>query len=184
MGNGVQEGLIYIWGENAERFICEAAFSLFLAIFSWQDIRRKRIRVNWLYGFGAVGSGLLLIRCMHAVMSLGWNWKQGIEGAAAWLLGLVPGLMLLWAERQMKGGVGQGDGYFFLITGCYLGGWQTLELLMGAVFVSSLAGSIWLLAVLLRGRGNGLWEQMRKKKLPFLPCVIPVWVWMLFSPAG
>ena len=87
-------------------------------------------------------------------------------------------------ERQTKGAVGLGDGCFFLITGCYLGGWRTLELLMGAVFVSSLAGGVWMLTALLGGKGNGLWEKMRKKKLPFLPCVLPVWIWMLIASLG
>ena len=27
-----------------------------------------------------------------------------------------------------------------------------------------------MLTALLGGKGNGLWEKMRKKKLPFLPC--------------
>ncbi|WP_337501798.1 hypothetical protein [Clostridium sp.] len=101
-----------------------------------------------------------------------------------WLLGMLPGIFLFWMERQTKGAVGLGDGCFFLITGCYLGGWRTLELLMGAVFVSSLAGGVWMLTALLGGKGNGLWEKIRKKKLPFLPCVLPVWIWMLIASLG
>ena len=143
--------------ESAVCFLCAVIFSLFLMAFSWQDLHRKRIRVSWLCGFGTAGMALTMIRFV---------------------------LFLFWMERQTKGAVGLGDGCFFLITGCYLGGWRTLELLMGAVFVSSLAGGVWMLTALLGGKGNGLWEKMRKKKLPFLPCVLPVWIWMLIASLG
>lgn len=159
-------------------------FSLFLMVFSWQDLHRKRIRVSWLYGFGTAGMALTMIRCVLSVIKDGWDWKKSALQITVWLLGMLPGIFLFWMERQTKGAVGLGDGCFFLITGCYLGGWRTLELLMGAVFVSSLAGGVWMLTALLGGKGNGLWEKMRKKKLPFLPCVLPVWIWMLIASLG
>ena len=152
---------------------------LFLAGFS-----RKRIRVSWLYGFGTAGMALTMIRCVLSVIKDGWDWKKSVLQITVWLLGMLPGIFLFWMERQTKGAVGLGDGCFFLITGCYLGGWRTLELLMGAVFVSSLAGGVWMLTALLGGKGNGLWEKIRKKKLPFLPCVLPVWIWMLIASLG
>ena len=164
--------------------LCVTVFSLFLSVFSWQDLHRNRIRVSWLYGFGTAGMALTAIRCVLAVMGDGWDWKKGALQIAVWLLGMLPGTLLLWMERQTKGAVGLGDGCFFLITGCYLGGWRTFELLMGSVFVSSLVGGVWMLMSLLGGKGNGLWEKMRKKKLPFLSCVLPVWIWMLIVSLG
>ena len=127
---------------------------------------------------------LTMIRCVLSIIKDGWDWKKSVLQITVWLLGMLPGILLFWMERQTKGAVGLGDGCFFLITGCYLGGWRTLELLMGAVFVSSLAGGVWMLTALLGGKGNGLWEKMRKKKLPFLPCVLPVWIWMLIASLG
>lgn len=183
MGNGFME-MAQMYEGDRVRFICEAVFSLFLLLFSWQDLRRKRIRVLWLYGFGVVGAGFTLIRCVQAVLASGWDWKRDSVRMLIWMLGMLPGLILLWMERQTRGAVGLGDGWFFLIAGCYLGGWRMLELLMGAVFVSSLAGGIWMFTALLSGKGSGLWERMRKKKLPFLPCVIPVWIWMLAASVG
>mgnify|MGYP004507709637 FL=1 len=165
-------------------FLCAVVFSIFLMVFSWQDLHRKRIRVSWLYGFETAGMALTMIRCVLSVIKDGWDWKKGALQITVWLLGMLPGIFLLWMERQTKGAVGLGDGCFFLITGCYLGGWRTLELLMGAVFVSGLAGGVWMLTALLGGKGNGLWEKMRKKKLPFLPCVLPVWIWMLIASLG
>ena len=177
-------GIASMYARDMVRVISEAVFSLFLFVVSWQDLRRKRIRVLWLYGFGMVGIGFTLIRGVQAVLAYGWDWKQHGVRLLKWMIGMMPGLILLWMERQTGGAVGLGDGWFFLIAGCYLGGWQTLELLMGAVFVSSLLGCIWMAAALLGGKGNGLWERMRKKKLPFLPCVIPVWIWMLVASVG
>ena len=170
--------------ESAVCFLCAVVFSLFLMVFSWQDLHRKRIRVSWLYGFGTAGMALTMIRCVLSIIKDGWDWKKSVLQITVWLLGMLPGILLFWMERQTKGAVGLGDGCFFLITGCYLGGWRTLELLMGAVFVSSLAGGVWMLTALLGGKGNGLWEKMRKKKLPFLPCVLPVWIWMLIESLG
>ena len=125
--------------ESAVCFLCAVVFSLFLMVFSWQDLHRKRIRVSWLYGFGTAGMALTMIRCVLSVIKDGWDWKKSALQITVWLLGMLPGIFLFWMERQTKGAVGLGDGCFFLITGCYLGGWRTLELLMGAVFVSSLA---------------------------------------------
>ena len=128
--------------ESAVCFLCAVVFSLFLMVFSWQDLHRKRIRVSWLYGFGTAGMALTMIRCVLSVIKDGWDWKKSALQITVWLLGMLPGIFLFWMERQTKGAVGLGDGCFFLITGCYLGGWRTLELLMGAVFVSSLAGGV------------------------------------------
>ena len=51
-------------------------FSLFLMVFSWQDLHRKRIRVSWLYGFGTAGMALTMIRCVLSVIKDGWDWKK------------------------------------------------------------------------------------------------------------
>lgn len=168
-------------GNTEEMFILlsKFLFSFFLIRFSWQDLKNKRIRVRGLYGFGIVGAGMTLVRCVGIVIAAGGAWRQSIAGILLWFLGLIPGMMLLILERQTRGAVGSGDGYFFLIAGFYLGGWQTMELWMGSVFVSSLAGGAWMLAVLFRGKEKNIWEKMRKKRLPFLPCAVPVWLWML-----
>ena len=50
--------------ESAVCFLCAVVFSLFLMVFSWQDLHRKRIRVSWLYGFGTAGMVLTMIRCV------------------------------------------------------------------------------------------------------------------------
>ena len=61
-------------------------FSLFLMVFSWQDLHRKRIRVSWLYGFGTAGMALTMIRCVLSVIKDGWDWKKGALQITVWLL--------------------------------------------------------------------------------------------------
>ena len=62
--------------ESAVCFLCAVVFSLFLIVFSWQDLHRKRIRVSWLYGFGTAGMALTMIRCVLSVIKDGWDWKK------------------------------------------------------------------------------------------------------------
>ena len=80
---------------------------------------------------------------------------------------MLPGIFLFWMERQTKGAVGLGRWLLFSDHWVLSGGWRTLELLMGAVFVSSLVGGVWMLTALLGGKGNGLWEKMRKRSCHF-----------------
>lgn len=156
----------------------ELIFSVFLVAFSWQDYRKSKIRVDWLYAFGTVGILITVIRCINAITVLKLDGKQAAIGIVLWLLGMLPGVVLLMGASQTRGALGCGDGIFFIITGCYLGVWRTLSLLIGAVFVSSVVSVLWILTVLISRKGSALWEKVRRKKLPFLPCLIPVWVWM------
>ena len=64
--------------ESAVCFLCAVVFSLFLMVFSWQDLHRKRIRVSWLYGFGTAGMALTMIRCVLSVIKDGWDWKKSV----------------------------------------------------------------------------------------------------------
>lgn len=159
----------------------ELIFSVFLIIFSWQDFRRNQIKIGWLCGFGIMGMVIAIVLGINHVMVFGLNLKKAAVELIMLLLSLFPGLFLLFTERQTHGSIGSGDGIFFLITGCYLGLRRTFNLLMGAVFVSSIAGVIWMIILLLSGKRSALWENMRRKKLPFLPCLIPVWMWMFIS---
>ncbi len=157
----------------------ELIFSLFLIVFSWQDYRRKRIRISWLCGYGLVGIVFEIIHFISMIAISGFNWKKAAVEILMWLLSMLPGLFLLFIERRTNGAVGCGDGIFFMITGCYLGVWYTCNLLIGAVFVSSMVGAVWMILLLISGKGSALWEKMRRKKLPFLPCLLPVWMCML-----
>ena len=80
--------------ESAVCFLCAVVFSLFLMVFSWQDLHRKRIRVSWLYGFGTAGMALTMIRCVLSVIKDGWDWKKSALQITVWLLGMLPGIFL------------------------------------------------------------------------------------------
>lgn len=77
--------------ESAVCFLCAVVFSLFLMVFSWQDLHRKRIRVSWLYGFGTAGMALTMIRCVLSIIKDGWDWKKSVLQITVWLLGMLPG---------------------------------------------------------------------------------------------
>lgn len=87
--------------ESAVCFLCAVVFSLFLMVFSWQDLHRKRIRVSWLYGFGTAGMALTMIRCVLSVIKDGWDWKKGALQITIWLLGMLPGIFCSgWSGRR------------------------------------------------------------------------------------
>lgn len=81
--------------ESAVCFLCAVVFSLFLMVFSWQDLHRKRIRVSWLYGFGTAGMALTMIRCVLSVIKDGWDWKKSALQITVWLLGMLPGIFFV-----------------------------------------------------------------------------------------
>ena len=99
--------------ESAVCFLCAVVFSLFLMVFSWQDLHRKRIRVSWLYGFGTAGMVLTMIRCVLSVIKDGWDWEKKCVADNGMAFGNAAGDFLFWMERQTKGAVGLGDGCIF-----------------------------------------------------------------------
>lgn len=87
--------------ESAVCFLCAVVFSLFLMVFSWQDLHRKRIRVSWLYGFGTAGMALTMIRCVLSVIKDGWDWKKSALQITVWLLGMRRGFFCSgWSGRR------------------------------------------------------------------------------------
>ncbi len=109
------------------------------------DIRRKRLNAAALAvcGLGAV-LGQLCIRRTDPWLILG---------------GVLTGGVFLLLSRVTAQGIGYGDSLLILILGIYLGLWQLLEVLAGALFL------LFLTAVpLLAFR-----HMSRKYTLPFLP---------------
>lgn len=135
-------------------------FSAMLFVAAWQDLRQKTIDMRILL-WGA-GTALLL--------SFGGGGGSALSLAA----GSIPGIFLLIGGRLTAGEIGSGDGWFFLVSGWYLGIQGVAVLLCGAIFLCG----IWALAYL-------FWKQVsqnksvRKDTLPFLPFAVPIWVGML-----
>lgn len=134
-------------------------FTTFLILAAWQDLHRKSVSL-WLYaGYGAAG----VIRFMG----------EGLKPAN--LSGLVVGLVLLAAGRAAGGAIGSGDGWFFVVSGLYLSLVENVRLLLNGV----LLGGLFCLLLLLYGRMKG--KRMKGKTVPFLPFLVPAWIWMVIT---
>lgn len=141
--------------ENQEsRMIC----GLFLAAAACQDFRKKEITCRMLLVFG----------CAAVILRV---WQGGVLEA---MLGAGIGVILLLAGKATEGAIGYGDGCFFVISGIYLGFWENFCLLSYGVFLCGLACII----LFLWGIGKG--HNFRRQTVPFLPFLVPVWIWMVW----
>lgn len=131
-------------------------FLAFLAAAAWQDLRRQSISV-WLYiVFGA--GGILLEKGFHPEMA-------GSAGV---------GILLLALGKLCRGAVGDGDGLFFVVSGLYLSAVDNIMLFMWGLMLCSIY-SLFLIA-----RCFLVHTGVRGKTVPFLPFLLPVWIWMVF----
>lgn len=133
-------------------------YTIYLALAAWKDLKYRKIPM-WLYIiFGLAGMAINFLR-----MEIGW-----LEVLAS----LLPGALLLLLTKCSRGAVGAGDGLFFLVSAVYLGFWNTIELLLyGLIFCSTCC-----LGMLVWGIVTGV--DVRKWKLPFLPFLLPAWMFM------
>ncbi|MCI8512469.1 MAG: pilus assembly protein CpaA [Lachnospiraceae bacterium] len=136
-------------------------FSAVLVWAAWQDIERHSLG----NGFLILSAGLGLALCI------------GENGAGtAVLAAMLPGLVLLIFGRLTCGGIGRGDGWFFVVAGFYLNLWENVWLLASGLILCGIYSLI--LAVLLTARGRNI----RKLRLPFIPFLLPAGLWLcLFS---
>lgn len=159
-------------------------FMVFLAVAAWQDFRKHHISVNVLVIFGIIGGSL---RCMQVILEMEmlgqempgqgmpsqgmpeWSQIYGILGRHLWDLGLGAGVggVLLALSYAAREAIGKGDGWFFVVSGMYLGVSRNLFLLAGGLGLCFLAG----LALIVRGIIQG--RSVRQLSLPFLPYLIP-----------
>lgn len=134
-------------------------FALFLVLAAWQDFQRKSVAVRLYLFFGLMAVILKLIA---------GHW--GLIGFS----GIGVGLILLAIGRLAGGAIGSGDGWFFVVGGIYLGLSDTIRLLMSGVFLCGLV----CLGLFLYGVKTG--KDVKKMAVPFLPFLIPAWIWMVF----
>lgn len=136
-------------------------YSIFLFMSAWFDLRSKKIPA-WLLGlFGSLG-----------VLIMVWGRRTGgfPDIAAAFL----PGILLLSLSACTRGAAGVGDGCFFIVSACYLGYAETMILFIyGLLFCGTCS-----LGMVAWGSVHGI--RAGKMRLPFLPFIIPAWLWLLF----
>jgi len=127
-----------------------------LFVFAGMDVKKRELSLLLLGICGAFGVILFL-------MTDELLWQELLGGLC------VGGGMLLFALVS-KESVGVGDGLLFCVTGIYLGLWQNLLLLFGAVLFCAAAGAV----LLLRKKCT------RKQQIPFAPFVLIADVALLF----
>ncbi|MEY8339439.1 prepilin peptidase [Lachnospiraceae bacterium 62-35] len=141
------------------KIIGQIVFISFLTIASWQDIKSKSVAL-WVYGlFGSAAYFLNLCRTGKT------DWQAAI-------CGIVICLLLLLTNRMTEGAIGEGDGYFFIVTGIFLGVWKNIVLFCGGVIFCGCC----CMGMLAWGFGKHI--SMRKKTVPFLPFLMPVGIWL------
>ena len=135
----------------------ETIFIIMLILAAWQDLKTGSIELRFLILFGCVG---LLLHWSTDVL-----WYERLASCGI-------GAILLILHGLTNGGIGEGDGWFFVVTGMYLD-WEKNLLLfiagLGLCFIWSLPLAV---QAIIR-KGNG-----RKRELPFLPFLLPAGIWI------
>ena len=149
-------------------------FLLFLLSTSWQDLRKKTIRASTFYIWGMVGVLLRSIQALYRLQQVVFGGQKGQLGAVLMvllvlviemILVVLPGLLLLGLSAVTEEAMGKGDGWFFLVTGIFLGFWKTMLLLAGGLFLCFPAATFLMMS---------RWGKTAEKRLPLLPFMFPV----------
>jgi len=133
-------------------------FFLFLIAAAWQDLRTKHIGIEVLLAGAAAGL---------------WSCIMNERFLGEILLAMLPGIGLLLLSVWTQGLLGEGDGWFFVVSGTFLG-WKEIIFLL--VFGQLFCG-IFGLAVTM-GALFGTGAKIRRMRLPFLPFLLPAALWM------
>lgn len=132
-------------------------FLLFLFGAAWQDARRKKISASLLWGFGLAGAaGCIIFQRDPALVFM----SAAVGG----------GILIL--SRITEGGIGEGDGWFFVVSGLFLNPWENLLLFLSGLFLSALCGLL-VLAVSFLSQTS-----MRGQRMAFLPFLVPGGIWI------
>lgn len=133
---------------------------VFLAIFTYCDVKNRRLQLWLIAVFAAIMIGLFVFGEKHDGFSL--------------LIRLIPGLGLLTTAFVTKEAVGYGDGLVVLFCGLVLDIQVTISLVFVALILSAVAS----LVILVIKKGN------RSTRLPFMPFLLAAWVMLLLNMDG
>lgn len=150
-----------------------SGFVLVLAISSYQDWRVHKIHIHVFILFGMAGTALrgmqlimeLKILCKSANPAGLWIYTAGRLGDIAAAMALGAGLLALSAITNRA--IGRGDGWFFVVSGLYLGLTRNMLLLCGGLFF------YFMVCCMLWIKEAGRGQRVRGMRLPFLPFLIP-----------
>ena len=135
-------------------------FLIILGYAVWMDLRTKELSGTFLLGAACVGAVVLAVWG-----PAGENWQETIFACGI-------GGILLFISRLIGGGIGEGDGWFFIVSGMYINRTENLNLLLSGLVLSFL----WSMGMMFRGIMTG--SQWRKQRMAFLPFLLPAWILM------
>ena len=85
------------------------------------------------------------------------------------------GIFLLILGQITDGGIGEGDGWFFIVTGFFLEPTENFMLFLSGLIFCSVYSLAYMAASFIGG------VCVRQKRLPFLPFLLPVGLWLALS---
>lgn len=159
----------------------KVCFTLILTISGWQDIRTRQIKMSVFAVSGAVGlilRGAQIASMLQALPDIGdtvWKWEVTARYVIDTGKGMCLGGMLLLVSAVTREAVGKGDGWFFVISGLYLGFAKNLCLLCGGLLCCFLM----CLFIWIKGMREG--SSRGKMRIPFLPFLIPAGIGVILS---
>ena len=162
-GSETSWGLLLLWDETLGRRGVDMENWIFLGVLFYgahMDFKRKELSGSYLLVS-------LLIGCVCLIYS-SLNGRSWIDTALS--CGLGAGL--LGFSYLTDGGIGEGDGWFFFISGLFLSLRENLLLLCSGWFLCVLYGLL-LICRSIRGKRID-----RRKQVPFLPFLIPMGVYL------
>ena len=131
--------------------IRDMIFGTILLCAAWQDWRKRSISFRLLVSAGFLG----VVLAFAVGRSLGQI-----------LLSSAIGICLLGLSKGTRGGIGTGDGWFFVVSGLYLSWKENLALFLSGLFLCFFV-SLFLLVGKRRGRRSG------HRTIPFLLLLLP-----------
>lgn len=157
-----------------------SGFIIFLFIGAFQDIKRHRINVGLFIISGSAGMALRFLQMIAEMGLVNENIAHSLNLNVMWwhmgdtVMAMAVGCMLLLLSVFTGEAIGKGDGWFFVVSGIYLGMIKNLVLLAGGL------GLCFLVCMVLMVRGIITGKDLSGVRLPFLPFLIPAGIGVMF----
>lgn len=117
---------------------------IFLLIGTWQDMRTRKIGMQWIILFGTAGM------IMNIVFHSPWH---------IWFSGIMPGVVILIFGKLTGEQIGYGDGLIVIVTGLFLSGRENVSLFLIGLFLCAVSTTV----LFFTGKIT------RRTTLPFVP---------------
>lgn len=119
----------------------------FLGINSYLDVKKGQISL-------CLTAAYFLLGVLYVLLN-GKQWEL-------FLMGVIPGILLLCIGKASRGALGLGDGMIVLVCGIYLGIWRVIEWVTIGLFMAA----IWAGVLMIVRKKN------RRASFPFVPFLL------------